>query len=1214
MNWLSIHRSFTLATLLGTPLVGLAQISQQPLLTRSTAAQPNLVFIYDDSGSMDENFIYQYGGTPGGLGMTGPTPGNTTSWAFRSPDVNRIYYDPRIRYKVRLRFDGTPVSDPTANSSTSFNVYFYKKTAASTQASVWTNQPGDNNPANSNSTSYFSTGTPLGYTPSASELASGATIVRYPNTASNSTASYPKWANRSDCAGNVCTWAEERKNYAIWRDHHSTRDRLAKTGIGLAFQTVGPTIRIGWGRINTLDNTPGASVNNLDAGVSLFDNTRKEAFYSWLYGINISGSTPNRLAVNNVGRYFSRTDSDGPWGTNPNFSSRTVVLPASIVSTEPTNKHYACRRSFAMLMTDGYYNDSFSGLGNIDGNDGPIITNSKGDTYQYKKAGTVNDRDTSSNSFADITQRYWMTDLRPDLDNAVPATTSNESFWQNMSFYAIGLGVRGTMAQSTTEVNQLKAGTLLWPTPTVNDPRAIDDMWHATLNGRGSILTATDSDTLNASIDTMMAEINKLTSSQSGVAVSTASLRTGTRKYTPEYTTGVWKGNVIARTLDPDTGIETGTAWQVQDKDANGITYNGIPAFASRNILVGTTNTSGSKAVPFTLTDMTTAGLINDMPAAARTTQMINYLRGDRSNEGEGTTNFRIRENLLGDIVNSAPVFIKGMPQREQVDPTNAASSYVMEVATSTNPLPGTGSAYTSYKNNLIARPEGSIVVGANDGMLHVFRDGTVSVPTDGGKEIFAYVPRTVLPNVHKLADKGYAHQYFVDGPNVEADAYLTAGWRQLVIGTTGAGGKGVYALDMTDPITLNASKVLWEVNPNLTPYANLGYVLADVQVGALANNSWAAIFGNGYESASGIASLFVVNVETGALIRELQTPSALGGPWDATLGAVTTTYKNGLSGVRLVRDSNEQRVVGAYAGDLRGNLWRFDLSDVNPANWSVTRIFQTGTVTPSTAAPTGYPKPITTIPQTVVHPNGGRVVVIGTGKFYEDSDIPAPYSTQSLYGLRDTVNFGSNIPSGTFPLDETKLVVRTLSYIPSTTELQLTNPDGTVPGYISWATSQGWKIDLPFSGQRLVYPIEKLGSRNSRVLSFGTISPANVSVDVCTQAGSGSGWDFFVDGLYGGDPGRAPDVPSASWNTVLATTSGAFSLGQQTRADGRNTTVLIESRSNDTQKTFATLGGGSSGSLISTFNCIVLGNCKPSTPPSTKTIKNREWRQIYLR
>ena len=138
-----------------------------------------------------------------------------------------------------------------------------------------------------------------------------------------------------------------------------------------------------------------------------------------------------------------------------------------------------------------------------------------------------------------------------------------------------------------------------------------------------------------------------------------------------------------------------------------------------------------------------------------------------------------------------------------------------------------------------------------------------------------ASIPKSVYPNLMKLTDKNYGtsalyHQYYVDGPLVEADAFVNApgpsvtapSWRNYLVGTLGAGGRAVFALDVTNSPNLDASAVRWELSNAANP--DLGYITAPVEVGVLPNGEWVAIFGNGRFSNSGKATLFVVNLQTG--------------------------------------------------------------------------------------------------------------------------------------------------------------------------------------------------------------------------------------------------------------------------------------------------------------------------------------------------------------
>ncbi len=312
---------------------------------------------------------------------------------------------------------------------------------------------------------------------------------------------------------------------------------------------------------------------------------------------------------------------------------------------------------------------------------------------------------------------------------------------------------------------------------------------------------------------------------------------------------------------------------------------------------------------------------------------------------------------------------------------------------------------YRAFVTAKKARTEGVLFVGANDGMLHAFRDTT-------GVETFAFIPQAVVPNLSKLTANPYTHQYFVDGPSAETDAFLGGVWKNVLMTTTGAGGKAVFALDVTKPLAMDASKVLWEVNSSTTNFANLGSILSKVQAGVLPSGDWAAIFGNGFSSTSGVASLFVVNLQTGRLIQEIRADISGG---------------NGLGGVTLVRDAT-QRVIGAYAGDLKGNMWKFDLSNTVSGGWKV-GLANGSSFVPLYAA--GTTQPITAAPAVLPNPKGGYVVTFGTGRFFLAADALSPYVTQRLYGVWDAQPFGAaTTPTGAGVTGLTSLVQQTITAV----------------------------------------------------------------------------------------------------------------------------------------------------------------------------------------
>jgi len=1109
------------------------------------------------------------------------------------------------------------------------------------------------------------------YLPDAtSPLAAGATAsLVYPNTASPTTANYPRFRNRNDCGATSCTWAQEVQNYANWLTYHSNRLDLAKTGIGLAFQGLNPTFRLGWGTINTIANS-----SQLDMGVRLYDTNTQTAFFNWLYARTGNvGATPNRIALDKVGTYYKRVDDSGPWATSP-----PTVGPMSVTASgAEVLTHASCRRSYSLLMTDGYYNDSFT-MTDTDTSSAPAITSPS--YYQYTPIGPYSDTANNtkiSNTFADVAMKYWVTDLRPNIANNVKPTSSDLAYWQHMNFYAIGLGLTGTLNAFDPAVLASLTGasgtrTLNWPTPAGDNPLAIDDMWHATINGHGKMFNASDAQTLSNAISQMLTDVASTSSDQAGVAVSTGiQLSTSTEKFTPLYDRQFWTGDVKA------TNITSGAvSWEVETKCTDttlcpvpekpyidlipSAICNGAYGANCRNIYVGNGATSGTRAVKFTYADMGST-LLGQMTGST-STNLINYLRGDATNENIAANAsvtsaiYRIRPNKLGDIVNSTPAFV-------------GAGTLDMGYGALPAGTPGQ-SSYVSFWGQKNARKEGVLAVGANDGMLHFFRDG-IAPSQPGGIEIFAYVPNALLPTLNQLASTDYGttalpHRYFVDGPIVEADAYINSAWTNMVLGSTGGGAgaasangvsprTAVFAVDTTSVNTgitdssgvplMDASKVLWEVsskNPNgtvNTSFSELGYVLNDIQAGLTKDGSWVAIFGNGYESASCHAQLFVVNLSNGSLIRKIDT--GVGGG-DCT--STTNTNRNGLGGVRVVRNSNQQ-IIGAYAGDLQGNLWKFNLNDSNTANWGVdlggVPLFKAGSAQPITAPPSVISLPIVWSP--AASPDHGYMVVAGTGKFFELGDISTT-GTQSLYGIWDPVEFGVSAAAyAGVPLTNTSLLVQqTVGTAQSGNGSSTTGNTyyGVSSNTVCYTNSctgtptpapnrRGWFVNLPATGERMVYPMEIVARR---YVSVGTLSPTNVStLDPCNLTSAGTAYTTIVDALSG----AGPNYPIFDTNGDGAINTGDLTASrfQQQTADGRHVTVC-ESGCDSSPSSGGSGGGGSGGSSgpcvngVSTSTQVVdnIGGMTSGrtqeqfklnnscTSPSTSTIKTREWRQLFMR
>ncbi len=325
--------------------------------------------------------------------------------------------------------------------------------------------------------------------------------------------------------------------------------------------------------------------------------------------------------------------------------------------------------------------------------------------------------------------------------------------------------------------------------------------------------------------------------------------------------------------------------------------------------------------------------------AAIGSEAILNYLRGERSQEQQngGTLRNRAASNVLGDIVHSSPYYVKD---------TN------------------------------------TIYVGANDGMLHAFNATT-------GDELFAYIPSAVLSRLKNLSQPSYPHEYFMDG-DIAVSSQETSG-KNYLVATLGRGGKGLFALDVSDPLSFGASHVLWEYFA--TSDNDLGYMLGWPQIVKMNNGDWAVIVGNGYNSGSGKAVLYIFNLASGNLLKKIDTEVA---------------GDNGLASPGVFDADNDGDVDVIYAGDLKGNVWKFDVADSNPSQWK--SAFNSG----STPEPffvakdaDGNLQPITaqitvTLNEVTSDPNyGKRFIFFGTGSYFRAGD-PNDTQGQSWYGLID--------------------------------------------------------------------------------------------------------------------------------------------------------------------------------------------------------------------
>ena len=917
-------------TLMGGVTHAALDVKNIPLKMAETV-QPNILFVLDDSGSMEW------------LSMPADRDQLSDSPTHRGAAVNTIYYDPNVVYRGWRKADNTYMPDTPASRAYSDESLASGSIDLTRNDQVFyvLNAGAANLSSNSSYTKYI-----------LREFNNGAYKCTWENSrwSCTSISSFP-W--RLDSKGNGPGVAQEWQNYANWYSYHRTRMKVAKAGAAEAFGGLtGGDYRVGFDTIWS-----GRNGNNLKLPIpvasnnGVFTGENRTKWFDALFNAEGSGNTPLIPALTSAGEYFKKSDEAGPYGGKVGSDG----------------KQFQCRQNFAILTTDGYWNNGSTSIGNADNSDGVDVRNAKNEVkrtytpeFPYKDAW--------SNTLADVAMHYWKNDLRDDMANIVPTSSANPAFWQHMVTFGVSIGLKGTL-DPVNDMPALKAGTKFWPNPFTDSdgdgnadegPWRIDDLLHAAVNGRGSFVAASNPEAFKRSLQDALATITNLTYSRSNVSANSTALREGTYVYQASYVGGSWTGDL--------------KAYAVKVVERNG----------KKEEEVASTPTwaAGSK-VTFTGRKILTEGGEFPSEAAKATldavdTDIVEYIKGDQSKElSKPNGKFRNRESLLGDIVYSSPTFVEGN----------------VPVASTTPDVDDT------------------VYVGANDGMLHAFN-------ADNGTERFAYVPGGLdFAKLAKLADPKYPHYFFVDGPIVvstreQTRTELHPNGRNILVGTLGRGGKGMYALDVTD---VTNPKVLWDntwsdalgTGSNVDSKGTSAWLGSDKQVmghittapfvAKLNDGNVGVITGNGLhlkDSTGAVTAnevdqgaLFVVNLETGAVIRKLVVPGA----------------DNSFSAPRGWDADGDGDVDYVYVGDLQGNVWKFDLSDSDSSKWGSAYGSDKGP-DPMFVALDGKGKrqPISGGVTVAVHPTTyKRMVLFGTGRFLTDDD-PGDKSVQTIYGLFD--------------------------------------------------------------------------------------------------------------------------------------------------------------------------------------------------------------------
>ncbi len=585
-------------------------------------------------------------------------------------------------------------------------------------------------------------------------------------------------------------------------------------------------------------------------------------------------------------------------------------------------------------------------------------------------------------------------------------------------------------------------------------------------------------------------------------------IETGTQAFLASYSPNNWPGDLAAYGLQYDSTTKLVQIASLANWDASCVLTGGTAGCAA----TGQTGTitaespssrvmltwNGAQGIPFEWSSLSTAAqnILDAGDPTPYTSKRLSYLRGDRTNEItlSGTGLYRARNSVLGDIVDASPTWV-GPPSspyttvwKDKLHPSDAA------------PENGASQSYATFVGLQQAR-QNVVYVGANDGFLHGFRAGAynssgqfvnnATTPNDG-QEVLAYMPGAVYQTIHNgttatvdYSNAQYAHDFYVDATPDQDDLFYGGAWHTWLVGGLGAGGQAMYALDITDPTQFSETNAKALVIGEWTPStiscantatscgANLGNTYGTPVIRRLHNGAWAVIFGNGYGSASGDAGIFIMIV-------------------DPTSGAKTFYYlgtgqtNDGIAYPSPADLDGDGIIDYVYAGDLKGNVWRFDLTSDTTANWTVSS-------TPLFTDPNGHP--ITTkvaVGATLTSQGSSRVMVdFGTGQkvpLTVTTGTTYASGTHYLYGIWDSNmaswNAMSSVQYASLTSPPASITTANLQKQTISAAAQAGVFDDT-SNTVCWADNTscgstlqyGWYLQLPGTNEQVIYnPLDLSG------------------------------------------------------------------------------------------------------------------------------------------
>ena len=972
-----------------------------------------------------------------------------------------------------------------------------------------------------------------------------------------SVTSYPKASTRTDCAGATCTYDEEMTNFANWYAYYKTRNQMMKTAVGLAFQGLTSNYNVG---IVSLSAAAAGSTSDIVVPQQ-FTGTARDNWYTALYDMNGSQATPMRKALHAVGKMYA------------NQSPYVAASGSEVV-------RYPCQQNFTFVTTDGYWNNGAAAT--VTNNDNVESTA----RFCTRATGCVDPSAQQYNSLADIAL-YWYNGGSNGLTSSLRSTLEDmtkpglvpgragENTRLHMNTYTLGLGVDGIMNYEeqydtapspggdfynlthgvTTGCPWNNNGPYVWPDPVTTDSSntayqsRVDDLWHAAINGHGHYFSAADPTQVVQGLSSALSAIQGRVGAASAAATSTPNIsQSDNDLFASTFTTVRWFGELSDRKIDPATGaVSTNATWVSSDTVGRLVASNSD----SRTIWMADTVNGGLKA--FTYANLTPtektwfdnkcmaltqcAGLsTSDRAVVNAGTNIVNWLRGQQQYADDTILRaYTLTDHIPAGLTSAIPIVLG--------DIASSKPAYMRE------PRKGYALAdYATFKTANAARSP-TVFVAANDGMLHAFKaaDGT---------ELWAYAPRITMSKLYKQASTTYGtnHQFTTDGAPEVADVKINGQWKSVLVAGLNAGGRGFYALDVTDPANPHA---LWELCADPTICSindpDIGLTFGNPQFGtwndSSGNEHWVVFLTSGYNNVSGTDGvnlgsgagyLYVVDVATGQVLNKKST------------GNGSTTTPSGFARITAVTSNpfTDPRVTYVYGGDSQGKMYRFDFT----ANGAPTLI---------TMADAGAAQPITSSPavtlcqiddtdaQGNVTSAPRALVVYGTGRLLDIPDV-SNTDRQSVYVLKDT---GVGLSATQWRSSKMAKMSLTKNTVGGTETYSIS---GTT---VAWATQAAWYMDLDQNAGERVNLDPKVVSGTLNVVGNIPTSTSACSVggtsnlyqlDVCTAK------PLLFDADGNPSVGRTLSNTSAAVGFIIVRLpNGALKLVAKT-ADGRDPTFDV--------------------------------------------------------